>query len=200
MKWFLPERTKFIPYACTNILDLAPNFQIASENSFKVCHAPSDRDVKGTSFILNAVEKLQRDGYAIELQILENLSHDIVLERISDCDVFIDQLHHGWYGGVAVEAMALGKPVICYIREKDLIYVSEMMVSDLPIIRSNPDLIYETLRTLLSQSHSSLVQIGRDSRRFVEFWHDPMKITGEILSIYRDSIESKKLLSTRRSS
>ena len=198
MKWFLPERAKFIPYACTNILDLVPSFQEVSTNSLKVCHAPSDRDVKGTSFILNAVEKLRRDGYAIELQILENLSHDKVLERISDCDVFIDQLHHGWYGGVAVEAMALGKPVICYIREKDLIYVSELMVSDLPIIHSNPDFIYETLRTLLSQSHSSLVQIGRDSRRFVEAWHDPMKIAGEILSIYRDSIEGKKLRSTHR--
>jgi glycosyltransferase involved in cell wall biosynthesis len=158
----------------------------------KVCHAPSHRGVKGTSFILGAVEQLQRDGYSIDLQILENLSHDLVLQRISECDIFIDQLHHGWYGGVAVEAMALGKPVICFIREKDLIYVPELMVSDLPIIHSSPDLIYQTLRNLLSQSHSSLVQIGKNSRHFVEVWHDPMKITREILSFYWDSIESKK--------
>ena len=48
----------------------------------------------------------------------------------------MDQLFAGWYGGVAVEAMALGKPVLAYIRDEDLKFVPSKMASDLPIVRA----------------------------------------------------------------
>jgi hypothetical protein len=191
MKWFLPERTKFIPYACTNILALTPRYKAASD-TLKISHAPSDRGVKGTEFLVNAVQQLKANGYAVELEILENLSHAEVIERIGNCDIFVDQLHHGWYGGVAVEAMALGKPVICYIREKDLVYVPNLMVKELPIIRSSPLDIYETLVNLQSISRTSLLEMGKSSRIFVEKWHDSNEITNEILECYKKSYQISK--------
>ena len=192
MKWFLPERAKFIPYACTNILALTPRYE-SSLDTLKISHAPSDRGVKGTEFLVSAVQQLQADGYAVELEILENLSHAEVIQRIGNCDIFVDQLHHGWYGGVAVEAMALGKPVICFIREKDLVHVPSLMAEELPIIRSNPLDIYETLVNLESRSRTSLREMGKSSRIFVETWHDSNEITNEILECYKKSYQSNKI-------
>ena len=191
MKWFLPERTKFIPYACTNILALTPRYE-ATSDTLKISHAPSDRGVKGTEYLVSAVQQLQANGYAVELEILENLSHAEVIERIGDCDIFVDQLHHGWYGGVAVEAMALGKPVICYIREKDLIYIPNLMAKELPIIRSSPLDIYETIISLQSRSKTSLHEMGKKSRIFVETWHDSNEITNEILECYKKYYQINK--------
>lgn len=192
MKWFLPERTKFVPYACTNILALTPRYKDPAD-TLKISHAPSDRGVKGTEFLVSAVQQLQANGYAVELEILENLSHAEVLERIGDCDIFVDQLHHGWYGGVAVEAMALGKPVICFIREKDLVHVPNLMAQELPIIRSSPLEIYNTLASLQTRSRTSLRDLGYRSRIFVESWHDANLITNEILEYYKRSYRRSRI-------
>ncbi len=191
MKWFLPARAKFVPYACTNILALTPRYKDKSD-TLKISHAPSDRGVKGTEFLVTAVQQLKINGYAVELEILENLSHAEVLERISDCDIFVDQLHHGWYGGVAVEAMALGKPVICFIRDKDLVHVPNLMAEELPIIRSSPQEIYSTLANLQTCSRNSLRDIGISSRIFVEKWHDSNTITNEILGYYKKSYQNTR--------
>jgi glycosyltransferase involved in cell wall biosynthesis len=150
----------------------------------RVCHAPSNREVKGTSFLSQAVGQLREEGFAIELEILENMAHDEVLKRIAECDVFMDQLHHGWYGGVAVEAMALGKPVICYIRKENLIFLPDSMAKELPVVSSDPNLILETLKSFLAAPNSTLVELGKSSRRFVEDWHDPIKVANQILEHY----------------
>lgn len=198
MKWFLPERSKFIPYACTKILELTPMPRKFNDSKLRVCHAPSDREVKGTSFLYRAVSKLRGEGFSIEIEILENMAHDEVLKRIAECDVFVDQLHHGWYGGVAVEAMALGKPVICFIRETDLIFLPDSMAQELPIINSDPNTIAETLKSLLSLPNSTLVELGVSSRRFVENWHDPIKIANQILDHYDKAVSREKLVSGNR--
>jgi hypothetical protein len=89
--------------------------------------------------------------------------------------------------------MALGKPVICFIREKDLVYVPSLMAEELPIIRSNPLDIYETLVNLESRSRTSLREMGKSSRIFVEKWHDSNEITNEILECYKKSYQSNKI-------
>src|SRR6058998_2007963 len=45
-------------------------------------------------------------------------------------DLLVDQLLTGWYGAVAVEMMALGKPVVCYLREDDLKFIDSRMRAD----------------------------------------------------------------------
>ena len=86
-------------------------------------HAPSHRGAKGTAFVLAAAEQLRTEGYRFELELIEGLARDKAIERYAACDVVIDQLLAGWYGGLGVEAMALGKPVVAYIREGDLDYL-----------------------------------------------------------------------------
>jgi hypothetical protein len=90
-------------------------------------------------------------------------------------DLLIDQLYAGWYGGVAVEIMALGKPVLCYLRESDLSYIPKGMKDDLPIINVNPTNLEKVLIDFLKLSFEQIHELGMRSRRYVDKWHDPQK-------------------------
>jgi hypothetical protein len=79
-------------------------------------HCPTKRNLKGTSHIIQAIKELKDEGYNLRLRICEKQPHEAILKAMQEADVVIDQLLLGWYGMVSVEAWALGKPVICYIR------------------------------------------------------------------------------------
>ena len=48
----------------------------------------------------------------VELDIVEGVPHDEARERYARADIVVDQLNAGWHGVFALEAMALGKPVV----------------------------------------------------------------------------------------
>lgn len=184
MMWFLPPRAKFIPYACIKLLELPPNYPTKYSKKIRISHAPSHRGAKGTFFIEEAIKVLIAEKLDFEYVTLENLNHSQLLKEINNCDLFIDQLHHGWYGGVAVEAMALGKPVMAYIRETDLIHVPKNMVRDIPIINVTADSITQALREYILSADESLHEIGIKSRKYVETWHNPKTVGSIMLSEY----------------
>ena len=74
-----------------------------------IVHAPSSRRRKGSEHVIAAVE-----GLDAELELVEGLRHDEAFERYRAADIVVDQLNAGWYGLFAIEAMALGKPVVTY--------------------------------------------------------------------------------------
>jgi glycosyltransferase involved in cell wall biosynthesis len=78
-----------------------------------VLHAPSSRARKGTEHVIAACEQLD-----CELEIVEGLDHREAFERYRNADVVVDQLNAGWYGVFAIEAMALGKPVVTFLHEE----------------------------------------------------------------------------------
>jgi hypothetical protein len=95
-------------------------------------------------------------------------------------DVIVDQLFAGWYGGLAVELMALGKPVISYIRDEDMHFLPDQMRSELPIIQAEPNTIRDVLEGTLKMPRAELVKLAHQSREYVEKWHDPLKIAMRI--------------------
>ena len=112
--------------------------------------------------------------------MIENLSHSDAMKAYESIDVLIDQLFAGWYGGIAVELMSLGKPVISYIRESDLRFIPAKMKQDLPIIKTSPNDIFETLKYVIEMDRSDLNLIAKRSREFVENWHNPETIAKKI--------------------
>ena len=112
--------------------------------------------------------------------LIEGHSHAEAREYYKKIDVLVDQLFAGWYGGVAVEAMALGKPVLAYIRDEDLKFVPSKMASDLPIVRATPDTIQSSLQEVLEMPRAQLLELARQSRAYVERWHNPNTIAEKI--------------------
>ena len=66
---------------------------------------------KGTAHVIAACAQLP-----VELEIVEGLHHAEARERYRRADIVVDQLNAGWHGIFALEAMALGKPVVTYLK------------------------------------------------------------------------------------
>jgi hypothetical protein len=186
----LPSKAKFLPYAHLNPKDWECSTKSPGSKPL-VVHAPSNRSAKGTQQIIDAISRLKTEGISCELVLVENTSNVEAMGIYKRADLIVDQLLAGWYGGFAVEAMALGKPVVCYIREEDLKFVPARMAEQLPLINARPDSVYSVLKDWLSARKHELSQRGRLSREFVENWHDPELIAHNVASDYRAAFEAK---------
>ena len=145
-----------------------------------VVHAPSSKKVKGSEFINRAVDELKLEGLHFQYKEISGMSHSEARQWYERADIIIDQLLIGWYGVLTLEGMALGKPVIVYVREELL----DDFEHDLPIHNANPESIREQLRVLIKDSDLR-VELGQRSRKFVEEYHDVRKVAADLQVLYR---------------
>jgi hypothetical protein len=184
----LPESAEFLPYAHIDLRDWRP---VKTDTSVPVVvHAPFRRGVKGSEYVLDAVGRLQDDGVPFEFVLLEGRTRAEARRLFERADLLVDQLILGWYGGIAVEFMALGKPVICHIREADLGVLPDEMRSEMPIVRATSETIYAVLREWLTNRRDELPEVGRRGRAYVERWHDPLKIAARLKAVYEEIASS----------
>ncbi|MGE6992003.1 glycosyltransferase [Pseudomonas sp. NPDC047961] len=188
----LPARAQFVPYHHVFPSDWAPAYTQNEGRPLRFLHAPTNRSVKGTQLVLDAFNALEAQGFEFELILVEGKSHDEARRIYESADVLVDQLFAGWYGGLGVELMALGKPVMAYIREPDLVFIPAEMRSELPVLHLTPISIEDDLRGVIQMPRDELVALGKRSRAFVERWHDPKRIAQDILSDYKQALKPQK--------
>jgi glycosyl transferase family 1 len=176
LRQWLPG-ARFLPYASVDPRQIEP-VGAPEGSELVVAHAPTDRDVKGTSHVVEAVESLRREGVALRLDLIEGVTRVQVLERLAAADLVVDQLLMGWYGALAVEAMAIGRPVLARIREEQA--ADNPFGDALPVVRTSPATLAEELRALASDRDRRR-RLGQAGRRFVEEHHDPRRIAAAAL-------------------
>jgi glycosyl transferase family 1 len=164
----------FRPYASCDPQAVRP-VPPPSGEEVTVVHAPSHRGIKGTEHIETAIRDLRSEGVPVRLDLVEGVSHSEAMRRFERADFAVDQLHLGWYGGFALEVMALGRPVICHIDDED-----NPLGSELPIVRATPETVREAIRELVANRDRRLA-LGREARGFVEKHHDPRKVARDAL-------------------
>lgn len=184
----LPSRAKFLPYAHLDVGSIRPAPPKWNPTPV-VIHAPSHRGLKGTKHVLNAVHRLRSEGIALKFVLIENLSHSEAMRLYEEADLLVDQLLYGWYGGLAVELMALGKPVVAYIREEDLDFVPSAMRTELTVVNATPESIYRVLRELVTVRRYELTELGLRGRKYVENWHDPIRVASMLKGTYESIFE-----------
>jgi glycosyltransferase involved in cell wall biosynthesis len=145
----------------------------------KVVHAPSIKATKGTQYVIKAIEGLKKAGLEFEYIEVFGVSHEAAVKIYSEADIIIDQLMLGSHGVFACEAMALGKPVICYILDK----LIPTYPPGFPIVNANPDTIEKVLEELIC-SPETRHAIGRKSREYAENVHDIRVVARKLLNIY----------------
>jgi glycosyltransferase involved in cell wall biosynthesis len=139
------------------------------ETTIRILHAPNHRHIKGTQHFINAVQQLKAEGLDIELVILQRVPNHEVREVMASVDIVADQLVVGWYAMFALEAMAMKKPVLCYIREdiENLYIVTGLLeAGELPIVKCTPLTVREVIRHL-ALNRELLPGIGERSREYV---------------------------------
>lgn len=139
----------------------------------RIVHIFNHPACKGSDAVYNAVRELQEEGYDIELMYKSGIPNDEVLEHISKADIVVDQLVIGWYASFATEAMAFGKPTICYLR-KDLVELYEkagcVEKNEIPLISADVLTIKDVLRDLMNRK-DELSEIGKKTRQYCEKYH-----------------------------
>ena len=161
-------------------IDLAAFTPVAPSDRARplVVHAPSNRRHKGTEHVIAACERLP-----VNLDVVERVRHDEARERYARADIVVDQLNAGWYGVFAIEAMALGKPVVAFLKDDALERTESAFGVRVPIVRTTKDTLVETLERLIASAEERR-RIGAESRAYVEHVHDSGKIADRLLAIY----------------
>lgn len=185
---FLPDSAIFLPYTIADWDMLSP-VPLLGDKPLTVLHAPTDRVCKGTDTVMRVLNILQQEyGDAIQVVYVENVTHGDALKLYRQADIIIDQLRIGWYGGLAVECMRLGKPVVVYLNHDDLNLIPADMAGDCKeaFIEANEANLEVVLRQYIE--NRSLLRVKREAAlAFVNRWHDPLAVA----TITKEAYERK---------
>jgi len=169
-----------------NLKEYKTAFPNINNNKPLIIHSPSAKMAKGSNFIIPVIKELEKE-YDFKFLLLHDLNREEVLSIMQEADIFIDQIILGSYGMAAMEAMAFGKPVMCYIMPE----VFEGGLSEeCPIVNTNPDNLKKQLIKLITNAQLRH-DIGLKSRAFAEKFHDMVKISSQLLTIYKTELAKK---------
>jgi hypothetical protein len=181
---FLPERiATFLPYSIASWYDIQ-SVPYKIDRKIRIVHSPTNQAAKGSRYVIRALENLRR-RYDIEIILVDKVPNKEALNIYSRADLIVDQVLAGWYGGLAVEAMKMGKPIGVFVREDDLKFIPEKMAQDLKsaVINLNPFNIEKVLEEYLENPR--LLKFKSEAGcAYVHKWHDPTYVAGITKSTY----------------
>lgn len=171
------ERVHVLPIAI-DLKYFDPAYPSMDKKRPVLLHAPTNREFKGTKRVEETIERLKEE-YDFDYVFVEKMNHEEAIKLYKEADIIIDQFLCGSYGLLSVEAMALGKPVLAYIRP-DLVPTFPL---DLPIVNTNPDTLYDNIKLLFH--HPELrYKLGKRGRTYVEKFHSHEVVVEKLLDIY----------------
>lgn len=154
-----------------------------TSDGIRALHAPSRPGSKGTAEIREAVERVQRAGVRIELQVVTGRPNHEVLDAIGSCDFVIDQLHSDTpMASFAVEAAAQGRPAIVAGYGWDELRSHASPASIPPTHLCHPADLSDAI-TRLATDHAYRTTLGADARAFVEKRWSSEEVARRILTV-----------------
>ena len=196
--WYFTEHldTKMIRYKAIYINLFTPNLviptrlQLPPSNAVRILHSSAlgkartgrDKNIKGTPFVVDALKQLQEEGLSVELiQVSQVPARDMRYLQ-TQADIVIDQLLYGSWGSTTIEALALGKPTICYLRHSWREIFSRQFPEylEIPIISSTPESLIDDLRMLVIDEDLRR-ELSVKARDFALAHFDPKRAVDEIL-------------------
>jgi glycosyltransferase involved in cell wall biosynthesis len=139
----------------------------------RISHSPNHRFVKGTEFILNAIEQLQKEGLKIKLVLIEKKTNEEVRNILeNEIDIHVEQLVYTGYALSAIEGMASGLTVITNEENEILTKVLRRysFLDECPAVSATPENITDVLRCLIKNPELR-EELGAAGRRYVEKYH-----------------------------
>jgi glycosyltransferase involved in cell wall biosynthesis len=158
------------------------------EEIVRVVHAPNHPHYKGTQYVQAAVEQLRAEGEPVELLLVQGVPGDEARRRYERADVAVDQLLIGAYAQFAIECMALGRPVVCYLNPRFARLHPEWV--EAPIVSATPDTIVDQLRRLV-QDRGLREELGRRGPEYVRRHHSLEAVGAELDAVYRSAWERR---------
>lgn len=184
------DRTLFSSlYRCrpaVAIDEYEPRYPRSDSTLPSLVHMPSSKAKKGTDAVMRAVEALEKT-HRFEFRLVHGMQRSDALDIVAGCDIVLDQFVIGAEGFVSLEAMALGKPTVCYIKPSLL----PKYPPELPIVNANQDNLADVLKDLLEDG-ARRHEIGRRGRAYVEKYHDSRQLAVQLVSIYEELLHKSR--------
>jgi glycosyltransferase involved in cell wall biosynthesis len=143
-------------------------------------HVPTNRLIKGTRWIEAGLATAMAADPRLSFRLLENAPWSAVREAMAEADIVVDQVFLGWYGLVAVEAMALGKPVVGFIRPD---FEERARALDLPLVRCTRDDVGAVVAALAADP-ARRAALGEAGRAYARRVHDARVIADRLAATY----------------
>ncbi|MEW6470320.1 MAG: aminotransferase [Bacteroidota bacterium] len=137
-----------------------------------IVHAPNHRVIKGTEFLLKAVDELKKEGLQLNLILLEKRPNDEVKSILHEqADIFFDQSVLG-YALSAIEGFASGLPVMTNleIEEYTRVFRRYSFLNECPALSTSNESIKSNLRILV-RNPGFRRQLGEAGRKYAEKYH-----------------------------
>ncbi len=151
-----------------------------------IVHAPSNREIKGTKYILQAIEKLQANGIKFEFKLVENVSHAEALKYYEQADIVIGQLGGG-LGKQGMEVLASGAVLLNGLHR--MCVISDQYLEEIPAINIDKGNIFTVLSEIIPDL-SKRKELAKKGRAFIEKYHNPVTMTKKILmALEKDSLK-----------
>lgn len=168
------------------LIEIPNECRLPESSKIKILHSAyikegrnwQGRNIKGSPYVLAAIDRLIEEGHLVEYFFIENKPSNQMRFYQAQADIIVEQLIYGWWGSTGIETMALGKPVVCYLRPawKEFFFKTFPEYDTLPIVEANTETIYEVLKKLVVDTDFRRKK-GEESRRFAEAHFDPVKNT-----------------------
>jgi hypothetical protein len=159
--------------------------------SLRVLHAPSDRAVKGTEVVRQAVRDCQGSGIPIDYVELDQVSHDVVLAEIAGATLLIDQVYSDLpMAGIGAEGAALGVPTLVagYFSPQAASAIPEELLP--PAMFVLPEELTSTLRRLLTDDDAR-ARLGDEGRQFVRDEWEPRAAARRLLACLTSGVPTE---------
>lgn len=129
------------------------------------------RNIKGTPAVVDAVSRLQSEGYKVRLIFKTGVPSRDMRYYQTQADIAVDQLNYGRYGATSRECMALGLPTITRLqRDQPHGLRPSPSLQECPLIDADESSVYHVLKDLID-SPEKRAEIGRKSREYALKWH-----------------------------
>lgn len=161
----------------THRVDVRPVTTSRRTKKIRVGHAPTNRAIKDTDAFLAACEKL-----GVEPVLIEGRTWAECLELKAGCDVLYDQVQLG-YGNNAIEAWALGIPVIAGASD-DILAIMRNEFDQLPFLAADASTLADAISAMTSRETRE--QWARIGQAHIERWHDGQESVARLTAVYRE--------------
>jgi len=169
--------------------EIPTEFRLPKTDKIRIYHSFGNSqirgDVKGTYFIKEAVNKLQNEGVNVEFIFFDKIPNKDLKYFQAQADIVVDQLYTGFYGSTGAECLAMGNPVVTYIRPE----VEAILPHKHPLINANIENIYFVLKDLLNDKEK-IKEIGLESRKYTLEYHHYKNVAKELDKYYRRSLKN----------
>jgi hypothetical protein len=151
--------------------------------TFKVCHAPTKRKLKGTDFVIRACRR------TFGFDLIENVSWEETLTRKGKCWLTIDQFRLG-YGCNAIEAWMMGQPVVAGA-PKEILDKIARTAGYLPFV--HVDEAAAPIRAMIERLRDDgafYAEAQRLGSTYVSRFHSMPVVANKALEFYREAMET----------